>query len=71
LPHRHRHDPWLRDPEGLARSTTLGIFNGLEKGEEDIFSDPASQSMAEGWHTGVAKALERQYAAFAPGERAT
>jgi hypothetical protein len=37
---------------------------GLEKGEEDIFPDPASQSMADGWRTGVAKALERQYAAF-------
>ncbi len=45
-------------------SAALGIFDGLEKGEEDIFPDPASQSIAEGWRTGVAKALERQYAAF-------
>jgi hypothetical protein len=34
----------------------------LEKGEEEIFPDPWSQSVAEGWRTGVAKALERQLA---------
>src|SRR5215510_10245736 len=45
-------------------SAALGIFDGLEKGEEDIFPDPESRLMAEGWRTGVAKALERQYAAF-------
>ena len=39
-----------------------------EKGEEDIFSDPESQLLAEGWRTGPAKALERQYAAYT-GER--
>jgi hypothetical protein len=51
-------------PKASPESAALGIFDGLEKGEEDIFPDPASQSMAEGWRTGVAKALERQYAAF-------
>jgi hypothetical protein len=43
-----------------------GIFNGLENGEEDIFPDPASRSIAEGWRTGVAKGFERQYAGFVP-----
>ena len=52
-------------PEAVAR----GIFDGLENKEEDIFPDPASQSIAEGWRTGVAKAFERQYAGFVP-ERA-
>ena len=47
-------------PEAAAR----GIFDGLEKGEEDIFPDPDSQSIAEAWRTGAAKLLERQYAAF-------
>jgi len=47
-------------PEFAAR----GIFDGVENGEEDIFPDPASQSIAEGWRTGVAKALERQFAAL-------
>jgi hypothetical protein len=49
-------------PEAVARS----IFDGLANEEEDIFPDPASQSIAEGWRTGVAKAFERQYAGFVP-----
>lgn len=53
-------------PKASPESTASGIFDGLEKGEEDIFPDPASQSIAEGWRTGVAKAMERQFAAFVP-----
>ena len=48
-------------PESVARA----IFDGVEEGEEDIFPDPMSQSMAESWRSGAAKALERQYAALA------
>jgi NAD(P)-dependent dehydrogenase (short-subunit alcohol dehydrogenase family) len=51
-------------PKASPASAARGIFDGLEKGEEDIFPDPASQSIAEGWRTGTVKALERQYAAF-------
>jgi short-subunit dehydrogenase len=54
-------------PKASPESAAQGIFDGLEKGEEDIFPDPASQSVAEGWRNGVAKALERQYAAFVQG----
>jgi hypothetical protein len=43
-----------------------GNFDGLKKGEEKIFPDPLSQSIAEGWRSGVAKAFERQVAAFVP-----
>jgi NAD(P)-dependent dehydrogenase (short-subunit alcohol dehydrogenase family) len=53
-------------PKAPPESTARGIFDGLEKGEEEIFPDPASQSVAEGWRTGTAKALERQFAAFVP-----
>lgn len=53
-------------PKASPQSAAQGIFNGLEKGEEEIFPDPASQSIAEGWNAGVSKALERQFAAFAP-----
>lgn len=49
-------------PESVARA----IFDGVENGDEDIFPDPMSQSVAEGWRNGVAKALERQFAAFVP-----
>ena len=47
-------------PESVAR----GIFDGLEKGEEDIFPDPMSESIAEGWRNGASKALERQFAGY-------
>jgi NAD(P)-dependent dehydrogenase (short-subunit alcohol dehydrogenase family) len=53
-------------PKASTESAARGIFDGLEKGDEDIFPDPASQSIAEGWRAGTAKALERQFAAFMP-----
>ena len=53
-------------PKAPPSTTAAGIFDGLEKGEEEIFPDPASQSIAEGWRAGVSKALEREFAAFAP-----
>ena len=36
----------------------------MERAEEDIFPDPMSESMAESWSGGAAKALERQNAAL-------
>jgi NAD(P)-dependent dehydrogenase (short-subunit alcohol dehydrogenase family) len=51
-------------PESVARA----IFDGVENGEEDIFPDPMSQSMAENWRSSAAKALERQYAALVAAE---
>jgi NAD(P)-dependent dehydrogenase (short-subunit alcohol dehydrogenase family) len=53
-------------PKASPESAARGIFDGLEKGDEDIFPDPASQSIAEGWRNGAVKALERQFAAFVP-----
>src|SRR5215813_7512648 len=53
-------------PKASPESAAIGIFNGLEKGEEDIFPDPASQAIAEGWRTSSAKALEHQFAALVP-----
>jgi NAD(P)-dependent dehydrogenase (short-subunit alcohol dehydrogenase family) len=49
-------------PETVARA----ILDGVEKGEEDIFPDPMSASIADGWNTGVNKALEHQFRAFVP-----
>lgn len=49
-------------PKASAESVARAIFDGVEKGEEEIFPDPMSASMAEGWRNGVAKALERQNA---------
>jgi len=53
-------------PKASTETAAIGIFDGLEKGEEEIFPDPVSQSIAEGWNNGVAKALEREFAPFAP-----
>lgn len=50
-------------PKVSAQSAAVGIFDGLENGEEDIFPDPTSQTLADGWRTGVAKALERRISA--------
>jgi NAD(P)-dependent dehydrogenase (short-subunit alcohol dehydrogenase family) len=51
-------------PESVARA----ILDGVEKGEEEIFPDPMSESVAEGWRNGAVKALERQFAAFVQPE---
>jgi NAD(P)-dependent dehydrogenase (short-subunit alcohol dehydrogenase family) len=51
-------------PESVARA----IFDGVENEEEDIFPDPMSQSVAESWRSGAAKALERQFAALVEAE---
>src|SRR6266498_2541754 len=51
-------------PKASPKSAAAGIFDGLEHGEEEIFPDPASQSIAESWRAGAAKVLERQFAVF-------
>lgn len=54
-------------PKSSPESAANGILDGLERGEEEIFPDPMAQSLAEGWRGGVAKGLERQFAALAAG----
>src|SRR5437764_8934525 len=58
-------------PKSSAESVARAIFDGMEKGEEDIFPDPMSASMAESWRNGAYKAPERQNAAFVPAEPVT
>ena len=53
-------------PKASPASAAQRIFDGLEQNEEDIFPDPASLSIAEGWRNGAVKALERQFAVFVP-----
>jgi NAD(P)-dependent dehydrogenase (short-subunit alcohol dehydrogenase family) len=60
----------LDAPKASPESVARAIFDGVENGEEDIFPDAMSASMAQGWHRGPAKALERQYAALAAAEHA-
>jgi hypothetical protein len=40
----------------------------VENGQEEIFPDPMSESLAQSWRSGAAKALERQYAALLDAE---
>jgi len=51
-------------PKASPASAARAIFDGLEKGEEEIFPDPMSESVAEGWRNSTVKALERQFAAY-------
>jgi hypothetical protein len=51
-------------PKTSPESPARGIFDGLERGDEEIFPDPMSETMAASWRTGPAKALERQNAAL-------
>jgi NAD(P)-dependent dehydrogenase (short-subunit alcohol dehydrogenase family) len=51
-------------PETVAR----GIFDGVDNGQDEIFPDPMSESLAQSWRSGAAKALERQYAAVLAAE---
>ena len=55
-------------PKASAESVARAILDGVENGEEDIFPDAMSKSIADGWRSGVAKALERQNAAFVTAE---
>jgi hypothetical protein len=41
----------------------------VETGEEEIFPDPLSASMAQSWRSGPAKELERQNAALVQAQR--
>jgi NAD(P)-dependent dehydrogenase (short-subunit alcohol dehydrogenase family) len=58
----------LAIPKSSPASVERGIFAGVEDGEEEIFPDPMSESMAESWRSGAAKALERENAALVPAE---
>jgi NAD(P)-dependent dehydrogenase (short-subunit alcohol dehydrogenase family) len=49
-------------PKATPQSVAAAVFDGMERGEEDIFPDAMSQSIAESWRGGAAKELERQYA---------
>src|SRR5206468_9159845 len=53
-------------PKAAPEAVVKEIFDGLRRGEEDIFPDPVSQAMAAGWRGGVVKAFEHQYAGFLP-----
>jgi len=56
-------------PKASPESAAQAIFEGVERGEEEIFPDPMSASMADSWRGGAVKAMERQNAAAVAGAR--
>jgi NAD(P)-dependent dehydrogenase (short-subunit alcohol dehydrogenase family) len=51
-------------PKASPESAAQAIFDGVERGDEEIFPDPMSAAMAESWRGGAVKAMERQNAGF-------
>jgi NAD(P)-dependent dehydrogenase (short-subunit alcohol dehydrogenase family) len=49
-------------PKSSPMSVARHVFDGVVNGQEDIFPDPMSQTLADSWESGAAKILERQYA---------
>jgi NAD(P)-dependent dehydrogenase (short-subunit alcohol dehydrogenase family) len=56
--------PGLDIPKAAPESVARAIFDGVEKGDEEIFPDPMSETIAEGWRSGAVKALQRQFAQY-------
>ena len=55
-------------PKASPQSVARAILDGVERGDEDIFPDPMSETVAEDWRSGAPKALERQNAALVAPE---
>jgi NAD(P)-dependent dehydrogenase (short-subunit alcohol dehydrogenase family) len=60
--------PKIDIPKASPESVARAIFDGVDNGEEEIFPDPTSASVAEGWRQSASKALERQFAGFVTPE---
>ena len=54
----------LQVPKPSAASVARAILDGVENDEEDIFPDPMSSAMAQGWRSGAVKEFERQCVAM-------
>jgi NAD(P)-dependent dehydrogenase (short-subunit alcohol dehydrogenase family) len=53
-------------PKASAESVARAIFDAVAAGAEDIFPDPMSAPLTDGWRNGVVKTLERQLAQAVP-----
>jgi hypothetical protein len=60
--------PRIDIPKASVESVARAILDGVENGDEEIFPDPLSEPMAEGWRNSASKALERQMAALVQPE---
>lgn len=55
-------------PKASTESVARAIFDAVKAGEDDIFPDPLSATLAESWQTGAVKEMERQNAALVAAE---
>jgi NAD(P)-dependent dehydrogenase (short-subunit alcohol dehydrogenase family) len=51
-----------------TESVARAIFDAVQAGEDDIFPDPISATLAESWRTGAVKKMERENAALVSAE---
>jgi hypothetical protein len=58
----------LTIPKISPKAAARAIFDAVEKGDDDIFPDPATAPLAEAWTAGADKILERQFAQLVPAE---
>jgi NAD(P)-dependent dehydrogenase (short-subunit alcohol dehydrogenase family) len=54
----------LELPKTAAEVVARGILDGVESGVDDIFPDPMSAAMADGWRSSMSKRLEGEFAAL-------
>jgi hypothetical protein len=62
----------LAIPKTAPSVVASAVYDGLQRGDEEIFPDPVSVQFEEAWNNGPLKAFERANAALlAPAEYAT
>jgi len=54
----------LEVPKATPQSVAEAIFDGVERGEEEIFPDAMAAKLADSWRTGAVKEFEHQFAAY-------
>jgi short-subunit dehydrogenase len=50
-------------PKATTESVARAVLDAVQQGEDDIFPDPMSATLAESWRAGPVKEMERQNAA--------
>ena len=55
-------------PKASTESVARAILDAVHGGEDDIFPDPMSATLAESWRTGAVKEMERQNATLVAAE---
>jgi NAD(P)-dependent dehydrogenase (short-subunit alcohol dehydrogenase family) len=53
-------------PKASPAAVAAAVLDAVDSGDDDIFPDPMSAVLADRWHDGAAKALERLLAQAAP-----